>query len=104
MILNYQKEYPSWLFVKHEDLSGNPIKGFQEIFQHLNLRLSRRIQESIKEYTSTDNPSETDTTKFGPRNARASLETWKKRLTPEEVDRVIQKTQAIAQKFYCEFF
>lgn len=103
VILDYQKEYPSWLFVKYEDLASNPIEGFQEIFRYLDLRLSIRIQESIKEFTSTENPSETDTTTFGPRNAQGSLETWKKRLTSEEIDRVIQKTQAIAQKFYCDF-
>ena len=81
VILYYQKECRSWLFVKYEDLASNPIKGFQDIFRYLDLRLSMKIQENIKEFTATENPAETDTTTFGPRNAQASLETWKTRLT-----------------------
>jgi hypothetical protein len=100
IILNYQEKYPFWLYVKYESLASDPLAGFQEIFDHLDLTLSGSIRATIETFTSEENPVETATTRYQPRNAMASLNTWQARLTPEEAARVIDQTREIAGKFY----
>ena len=101
-ILDYQKTYPSWLFINYESLASDPLIGFQNIFDYLGLTMDERIQETIQAFTSEENPIETKTTQYQPRNARTSLNTWQDRLTSEEADRIIAQTGGIAGKFYAD--
>jgi len=69
----------------------------------LDLQMDGNIQSYIEEYTSNQNSAESNTSKYGPRNAIPSLNTWKVRLTPAEKKRVIFATREIARKIYDEF-
>lgn len=100
IILDYKARYPSWLFVRHEDISEHPASGFRHIFQYLNLEFELAVQDHITEYTSQINPEQASSTSFQPRNSKKSLSTWKKRLTSEEVARVTVATHEIATKLY----
>jgi len=103
VIYEYQKKYPSWLFMRHEDLARSPVDGFEKIFNYLDAKLDHEVLEKINQFTSNANPAEGNSTEFGPRDARASLETWKNRLTIKEMERVTDKTKDIARKFYPDF-
>ncbi len=103
VILNYQERYPSWLFVKYENLANNPVEGFQEVFDYIGMKLDGKIRNTIIEFTSERNPADAGTTIFKPRNSKASLLTWQTRLTSEEVDKVITQTKTIASYFYNNF-
>ena len=50
MIAKWQESHPDWIFVKHEDISHDPMDGFQTIFNQLNLELTDRIKNTIKEF------------------------------------------------------
>jgi hypothetical protein len=100
VILGYRERYPSWVFVRHEDLVADPVGGFEEVYARLDLRMDPSIRRAIRQQTSADNPAETDTTKYRPRDARASLDTWQTRLTAEEIDRVRRRTSDLASAFY----
>jgi hypothetical protein len=99
VILKYQKKYPNWLFIKHEDISGSPNIGFQEIFNYLELDMNANIQNYIDKYTSQNNPIEV-TTSYQPRNAKLVLHTWKERLSNDEIRRIKASTSKIASQFY----
>ena len=99
-IAEYRKKYPSWLFVRYEDIALNPGQEFEKIFNYLNLTMNTAVRNYIKLQTSEKNTAETQTTDYGPRNARKSLETWKKRLEPEECERIKIITKDIAALFY----
>jgi hypothetical protein len=99
-ILKYMEEYPTWYFIKHEQVSRDPVAEFNKIFAYLDLEMNESIAKRIKHYTSSKNSSDTDTTAFGPRNARGSLSTWKKRLTSEEITRIHEITAPVAKQFY----
>lgn len=99
-ILAYRHTRPDWLFVTQESLALDPAKGFGEIFDFLGLELTPDIAAYIAAFTSTENPGESGTTDYGPRDARKSLETWRSRLTPEEIATIDELTGEIAGQFY----
>jgi hypothetical protein len=100
VILRHRETYPHWLFLRHEDLARNPITGFQKIFEYLGLRMTAKIRTIIETYTSASNAIETNSPAYMPRNARGSLDTWRTRLTPAEIERVIHDTRDVAGRFY----
>ena len=99
IILEYQKQYPNWLFIKHEDIAGNPNIGFQKIFNYLKLELNANVQNYIEKFTSKKNPIEVNTS-YQPRNSKLLLNTWKDRLTNDEIRRIKLSTGEIASQFY----
>ena len=58
IVLKYKSDHSDWLFLKHEDISREPIKKFKLIYKNFGLNFSRKITEKIKEYTSEKNPIE----------------------------------------------
>jgi hypothetical protein len=99
-ILRYRNEYPGWHFSKHEDLANDPVRQFRKMFGYLGLQMDEDIEARIEEYTSSGNRAGTDTTAFGPRDAKGSVTRWKHRLTPGEVARVLEATAPVAKHFY----
>ena len=100
VILEYQKQYPNWLFVKHEDIAVRTDLGFQEIFEYLELDMNAHIRNYIEKYTSQKNTVESKSTSFQPRNSKLLLQTWKDRLSNVEISRVKASTSNIASQFY----
>jgi hypothetical protein len=103
VILDYQKRYPSWIFLKYEDIAANPLLEFIKLFDYLGLKMNKKISTYIDEYSSQKNPNDRDSTKYGPRNAKACVDNWKIRLTSKEIIRVTSTTHEIARKFYNKF-
>lgn len=100
VILGYREQYPSWAFVRYEDLAREPVAGFRDLYEVLNLHMSEEIEAEIKTYTSHDNPADPAMTEYRPRDARKGLENWKQRLSPEEAQKVREKTRDLAASFY----
>lgn len=99
-ILEYQEKYPSWLFVKYENIAAQPETRFRGIFEFLNLEFDSTILDYINEYTAQKNPEKAKSTSYQPRESKLSLTTWKKRLTNEEVVRIKASTSEIASQLY----
>jgi hypothetical protein len=88
VILEYQVQYPEWLFVRHEDISMNPRPEFHRIFDYLGLESDDKILRYIESYTSQINPKEAASTSYQPRDSKLLLRTWKERLSNQEAERV----------------
>lgn len=103
MIAIYREHYPSWIFVRHEDLSRDPNAGFREIFARLQLEFSDRVQLKIEDYSSsknqTDSPPPLHSIK---RDSKANIATWKTALPPAEIDYMRQQVQTISGQFYTD--
>ena len=105
VIKYYQENYPSWVFKRHEDISRNPLKEFENIFQLLDLEFNKIIKEKIIDLTSSKNPSEV--TKHGKihqlkRDSLANIYNWKNRLSKNEIDQIKRITKATADHFYSD--
>lgn len=96
-ILRYREKYGSkWYFVKHEALSKNPLEEYSKLFRFLGLGFTPKIREKIirsSDGSAIDRLS---------RNSVQNLDTWKTRLTTEEIRRIRKGTAPLYDHFYGE--
>jgi hypothetical protein len=78
----------------------SPDLGFQKIFEYLELGLSPRIRKYIEQHTSPQNPTEATGPSYQPRNSKTLINTWKERLSEEEIKRIKINTRDIASLLY----
>lgn len=102
VVLTYQEQFPSFQIVRHEDLSLQPVEGYRRLYEALGLNFSAQVEKTIFETSSSENPSELS------RNAvhsvhldsRANLKNWKRRLEPDEIERIRSITECVACRYY----
>ena len=100
-ILGYMVTNPEWMFIRHEDLSLDPVKGLRKIYQKLGLDFTESIQEKIAEHSASSNPvGGLDHRYEFKLNSRANLETWKQRLSEDEALRIRRQVEEVACFLY----
>lgn len=96
-VLGYEKKYKEeWCFVKHEDLSIDPMVEFGKIFNHLGVQMEENVRELIKDTTTA---KQTDDHK---RDSKQNIKTWKERLSKEEIERIKSGTSDVWKSYYDE--
>ena len=100
VILQYRNRHPDWIFVRHEDLSRDPVSRFADLFRRLGLEYTDSVRRAIADFSGSHNPAEQHSGNNIRRNSESNIWNWKKRLTPEEIQRVRTQTEAIANQFY----
>ena len=95
-IREYESEHANWNFVRHEDLSRDPVAGYRDLYRELQLEFSTAIEKQIVQHSSASRPE------LLKRDSKSNISTWKKRLTEREIARVRDGTQAIARHYYGE--
>ena len=95
---------PSVIVLRHEDLSRDPLTGFSRAFESLRLSYTPRVQEMIRTSSSSENPVELSRQKVHAvkLDSRANLDNWKKRLNADEIARIRDLTQDVAQLYYAD--
>ena len=96
------RELPQITLVRHEDLSHEPLEGFRHLYGSLGLTFGERSRNAIERTTSASNPPETDLSVPGSVlvNSEANLDSWKTRLTPQEMELVRAETEELAAELY----
>jgi hypothetical protein len=119
MILKYQNNNPDWIFLKHEDLSRRPLEEFRNLYNNLDLKFTKNIEDKIKAFSLLDNSEQIkgksrstilkwqkrligDHSESRMRDSKKNVWSWKNRLTNDEVKKIKENTQKIASKFYTE--
>lgn len=100
----YRQSHPDWIYIRHEDLSRDPLGRFRDLYARLGLEYSPQVQAVICEHSNSVNPGEVPATwpHALKRDSRSSMWTWKQRLGQAEVDRVRAQTADVASEFYAE--
>jgi hypothetical protein len=103
-VRNYQDQYPGWVFLRLEDIARDPIKQFRRLCQTLGIDFTGDMQNEIVITSSSANPAEVPVEgwKSLMRNSKASITTWKQRLTPDEIARVRNQVEDISGHFYSD--
>jgi hypothetical protein len=98
----WRDEHPSWLFVRHEDLSRRPSAVFQNIFDHVGVPLSPEVSSFISKSTSSDNPVSAPHGQAHAlnRDSEANVAAWADHLEPSEVERLRELTGDSADLWY----
>lgn len=102
VIRTYQEKHPEWIFMRHEDLSTDPIRRFHSVFRAFDLEFSQKVKKRIHETSGEHNPVEQHTKKPFIRNSKENIYNWKKRLTPEEILLIRRQTSEISGFFYTD--
>ena len=104
VIIGYRERHPDWTFVRHEDLSEEPLKGFRDLFERLDLTWDGIVEDAIVRYSTDESRKEVPTYlhRTVRRDSRAARWTWTKRLGPEEQERIREGTAEVAAAFYGE--
>jgi len=99
VVLRLQKKYLSdWIFIKHEDLSSNPLDRFKEIYSKLGIPFAEQAEYRITKYSYTDSNTGGSMT----RDSKSNIWKWMTRLTEDEILRIKEKTEEVSRHFYEE--
>jgi hypothetical protein len=93
---------PSWRFVRHEDLSREPVAGFRDLYGWLDLEWTDAVGGAIEASSGEGNPAVTTVASDRRRDSRAAITAWKRRLTPEEQAEIKERTAPVWEAFYGE--
>jgi hypothetical protein len=99
-----RKQRPDFIVVRHEDLSLDPLAGYRQLYEALDLDFTDKVQQMILNSSSSENPAELSKKKVHSvkLDSRANMDNWKKRLSAEEIARVRRITDEVAHIFYPE--
>jgi hypothetical protein len=99
-----QERFPQVRVVRHEDLSLEPLEEYRALYNALGLQFSPEVQAKILNSSSSDNPKErSEKAVYAIRlDSRSNLNNWKRRISPEEIDRIREATGPVAQNYYSD--
>jgi hypothetical protein len=97
----WREAHPDWLFARHEDLSLDPVGGFRDLAGRLGLDFGPEQAAHVEAVSGAGNPVEQTADEFR-RDAAANIDNWRRRLSPEEIDRVMRGTEAVRPRFYAD--
>ena len=99
-IATYRRSRNDWLFVRYEDVALNPMEGFASMLRHIGLDMNTPVKTYIESYTSSRNPAETNSTAYQPRDAKKTVDSWKTRLTSDEISAIADFTAELREELY----
>lgn len=104
VVAGMMKMYPSFIILRHEDLSLDPVSCYRDLYAALDLDFTPAVERTISNASSSDNPTEVSKKRVYAvkLDSRANLDNWKKRLTPEEIMRIRKITGKTAKLFYSD--
>jgi hypothetical protein len=101
VVSKYQEDHEDWIFVRHEDLSRDPMRGFEMLYDSLGLEWSDQVREVVRAHSDASNPSEAPAVyQYLKRDSRSNIWNWKQRLTEAEIERVRGQVEDVSQLFY----
>jgi hypothetical protein len=95
-ILRYRERHPDWIYLRHEDLSKDPVEGFHAVFDQVGLEFSAETERAIVTHSFAR------TAAGLRRDSRANIDTWKQRLTGAEIERVRAAVAGVSGEFYAD--
>lgn len=100
----YQKKYPSWVFIRHEDISNDPLHHFGYLFQNLNLNLTEKIKQTISKYTEQEFTTQVPDSshQVTKRDSKLEILKWKKSLSDSEITRIRSGLEGVWNEFYSD--
>ncbi len=95
--------------VRYEDLAASPLTAFEELYGHFGLAWTDSARAKIDAATSAGGGSDRShvwsglsRTAFRPMDSKASLTSFRDRLTDDDIARVRELTGAVARRYYSD--
>jgi hypothetical protein len=99
----YQQSHKEWTYLRHEDISREPVSTFETLFAGVGVPFTPDIRQMIEEHCNTSNPSSaTAQEKPIKLNSKATISNWKSQLTSEEIERIRERVEDVSKHFYAD--
>ncbi len=104
VVNEYRMRYPGWLFLKHEELSMDPVGSFRKAYAALGLEFTTSVQTAIEASSGEQNPAEPERgDEFSiRRNSKMNVSNWKNRLSDREIQTIKELTNDVSRLFYSD--
>lgn len=99
VVERFRAEHPEWLVVRYEDLAAEPGVEIPRLYGQLGLEFGAGQAKLLQEMSSGGDGEGTGAMDL-KRDSQAATETWKERLSPDEVAFVEEATAEVATRFY----
>lgn len=89
-------------FVRHEDISIQPVEEIRKIYVRYGLDFSESIKDKIITMTGSDNPTEAEAGAAHTfyRNSLSNVKSWKKKLSEKEQQLIYDITKDTSKVYY----
>jgi hypothetical protein len=104
VVTQYERRFPDLIVVRHEDLSRRPDDAFAAVYRRLGLTYSTDVAMLVATSSSNRNPAGLSAADAYSTvvDSAANLDTWKRRLTDEELARIRHATAGVAEHYYAD--
>lgn len=104
VVARYRRRHSDWIFLRHEDISRDPLAQLRKLFGRLQLEFTPRVASYVKDHSAPRNPSDVPVQKAFSlkRDSKSAIWNWQHRLEKSEIDRIRDGTQDIAGEFYSD--
>jgi hypothetical protein len=105
IITQYQKEHDQWLFVRYEDLAGDPMKCFDSIMQQLGLpeegfgQVHAKVAETALVKETSQRVADGHVKKY---DSRVERHRWKFEISEQEITEIRSIVEPVSHEFYCD--
>jgi len=103
MVSGYQARHPDWHFVRHEDLSREPVAGLRALAEAVGLPFDTRAERVVRWHSAPSDAQRIgwcDRCREVRRDSAANIGSWQSRLSPAEIQRVRARVGEIGEVFY----
>ena len=105
-VLSLAQEQPERYIVRrHEDLARSPLEEFEVLYRSLGVPFTDGVRAAIRRSAASSNPREGSLrrpTASVALDSRAQIDTWRRRLSPDEVDRVREAVGDVSGPYYSD--
>jgi len=100
-IVQFRQKHPGWIYIRHEDISTEPMHYFEKILNQLNVKITNGIRQAILETTKASNPvNAREPADPLVRDSRSLVHAWKKGLTAREIQLIRKRVDGVFYHFY----
>jgi len=100
MVFISKKDNDKLVVINHEEFSRNPLIEFKKLYSRLGLDFDYNIERVISETTMVSSIPENEKSNDLVRNSRRNLNSFKRRLSNEEILSIYKGTQKYYPKYY----
>ncbi len=86
--------------IRHEDISLETEASFGSLYETLGLAFNARARKTIQMASRASNPDDLSRTHSVKLDSRANIQSWKRRLTEAEIDRIRALTADVYPLYY----
>lgn len=102
LLLEYSKENPDFIMIKHKDICLNPVSTAKKIYDELGINFNQSVENKIKRMTSSKNVKDSKKIVKLNRDSSQLPFLWKKNLSISEINKIKAETYEIASNIFSE--